>query len=133
MITRLSHLCLGTRNLPRLIEFYTNGLGCQVVHEFINPAGELYGVFLSLGGGSFLEIFNDPTLEPQGGPFRHFCFQVDSREEVDSRLAALSLSSEWVRGRSDRTLQCWTSDPDGNKIEFHFYDPESIQFSYIPV
>ncbi len=125
-VLRLSHACLGSRDLQRTIDFYTQHLGATVAHEFRKPDGFLYGVFLGLGGGTFIEFFLQETAPPAGGLFRHICLQVDDIQGLASELNNKGLPCEVSRSRSDKTLQCWITDPDGTKVEFHQYDTESL-------
>jgi catechol 2,3-dioxygenase-like lactoylglutathione lyase family enzyme len=131
MLKRLSHVCLGSTHLARTIGFYRDLLGCRVVHEFRNDAGELYGVFLSCNNGTFLEFFNEREEKPPGGLYRHLCFEVDSIEATAQKLRAAGLDAEVRRGRTDRILQCFTKDPDGNIVEFQQHDAESVLYPYV--
>ena len=131
MVQRLSHISLGSRNLGRAIDFYQNLLGTEIAHEFRNGAGELYGVFLSIGGGTFLEIFNDPILENGKNCFRHFAIEVDDIEMAASKARDLGLVVEIKRGRTDRILQFHIYDPDGNQVEFQQHDMESALRAFL--
>lgn len=130
-ISRLAHVCLGSTDLPRTIEFYGRLAGFQVAHEFRNPAGELYGVFLHAGDSTFLEFFNEQTPKPPGGLFRHLCFEVEDIEDTARRLGDLGFQVEIKRGRSDGALQVWINDPDGTMIEFHQYDGMSAHARFL--
>lgn len=131
MTTQLAHVCLGSRDLAGSYRFYHEVLNFQVIHRFINDAGELYGFFAHAGGRTFIEIFNEQG-DPSGpGLFRHLCFEVDDLQALADTLRGHGFAPEITRGRTDRTLQFWISDPDGNKIEFHQYDAESIQFRFL--
>jgi catechol 2,3-dioxygenase-like lactoylglutathione lyase family enzyme len=130
LLKGLSHVCLGSTDLRKTINFYCGVLGCRVVHEFRNQAGELYGVFLSVNRGTFLEFFNVDKAEPGGGLFRHLCFQVEDIYGFADVLRSKGFPGEIRRGRTDGVLQFWINDPDGNRVEFHQYDEDSVQYSY---
>lgn len=132
MLKRLSHACLGSTDLPRTIEFYRGLLGCAVAHEFRNPKGELYGVFLDCRNGTFMEFFNEQAPKPAGGLFRHLCFEVDDLEAMAGAARARGLTPEVKRGRTDRILQFFVHDPDGNMIEFQQHDRESVLYPLLP-
>ena len=132
MLTRLSHVCLGSTDLARTIGFYRDLLGCEVAHEFRNPAGALYGVFLSCRNGTFLEFFNEQAPKPPGGLFRHLCFQVEDIEQMAQAARGRGLQAEVKRGRTDRILQFFVHDPDGNMIEFQQHDAESVLYPLLP-
>ena len=128
MLKRLSHVCLGSTDLPRTVAFYCDILGCQIAHEFRNPAGELYGVFLSCRNGTFLEFFNEHSPKPPGGLFRHICFEVEDIQQMAAIARERGFQFEVKRGRTDRILQFFVHDPDGNMIEFQQHDRESVLY-----
>jgi catechol 2,3-dioxygenase-like lactoylglutathione lyase family enzyme len=131
MIKRLSHICLSTGNLQKVKDFYCNILGCRLIHEFRNRHGELYGLFLLVNNATFVEFFKDDQPKVEGGLFRHLCFEVENIERWAGMLSEKGFQTDIHRGRSDGALQCWITDPDGNKVEFHQYDQEAVQYRYI--
>jgi lactoylglutathione lyase len=130
-LKRLSHACLGSTDLPRTIAFYRELLGCEVAHEFRSDRGELYGVFLSCRNGTFMEFFNEQKPMPPGGLFRHLCFEVDDLEAMAAAARRAGHVPEIKRGRTDRILQFFIHDPDGNMIEFQQHDAESVLFKLV--
>ena len=126
LIVHLSHACYSSPNLARTVEFYRDVLGGRIIHTFVNSEGERYGVFMEIGNKTFLEFFQDPQRPPEGGLLRHICFEVTDIHEWADYLRLKGFSAEPARSRSDKTLQCWIEDPDGNKIEFHQFDRESL-------
>ena len=85
LTVRLSHVCLSSSSLSKTIQFYSGLLGFKVIHEFVNPQEEKYGVIFACGNGTFLEVFkshaegkieeNMECSSTEG--FRHLCFQVE--------------------------------------------------------
>jgi catechol 2,3-dioxygenase-like lactoylglutathione lyase family enzyme len=132
LVRRLAHVCLGTTDLERLIEFYGSLLEAEVIHEFRNHAGERYGALLALAPGTFLELFNEQKPETRSGQglFRHLCFEVEDIEAMAVHARTLGINPEVKRGRTDRTLQFTIPDPDGTPLEFHQYDKECVQFPH---
>jgi len=131
MIKRLSHASFGSRDLARTIGFYQSLLGCKIAHEFRNSAGELYGVFLYCGNGTFLEFFNETEPKPASGLFRHICFETDDIEAEAARFRAAGHQLEIRRGRTDQILQFFVHDPDEIMIEFQQHDEKSVLLSYV--
>lgn len=130
MIGKLSHLCFGTRRLETMVSFYRETLGFELAHEFLNDGGERYGVFLHVGGGTFLELFNHQSGRSSGGMFRHYCLEVEDLEVTAERLLKKGIHLDIDRGRSDATLRAELIDPDGNVIELHQIDAESALNEY---
>jgi catechol 2,3-dioxygenase-like lactoylglutathione lyase family enzyme len=131
VLKQLSHVCLGSTDLARTIGFYRDLLGCRVVHEFRNDAGELYGVFLSCNNGTFLEFFKEQERKRKGGLYRHLCFEVEAIDAAAERLRAHGYVANVQRGRTDRVLQFFIEDPDGNTVEFQEHDRESVLYHHI--
>ena len=63
MITALAHSCFVVRNLEASIAFYRDALGLTPAFDFLNEHGERYGVYLHVGGRSFIELFQG-EVEP---------------------------------------------------------------------
>jgi lactoylglutathione lyase len=131
VLKQLSHACYSSSDLARTVAFYCDVLGGRIVHEFVNPEGVRYGVFLEVGTRTFLEFFNVDQPPPEGGRLRHICFEVADLRAWSDYLRSKGLQAEPVRSRSDQTLQCWIEDPDGNKIEFHELDSRSSIHKYL--
>lgn len=131
MIKRLSHVCLGTSDLKKTIDFYCGLLSCQIVHEFRNQQGELYGIFILVNNGTYLEFFQEQYPKPPGGMFRHLCLEVEDIRKFANVIREKGFNVEVSRGRTDKVLQFWINDPDGNQVEFHQYDQDSVQYQYI--
>lgn len=131
MLKQLSHVCLGSTDLRRTLDFYGDLLGLRVVHEFRNDAGDLYGIFLSCNNATFLEFFSEREPKKEGGLYRHLCFEVESIHDMADKLRASGYTAEVRRGRTDRVLQFFVRDPDGNTVEFQEHDEESVLYPYV--
>lgn len=136
MIRRLAHLCLVTNRLPELVRFY-EALGLQVHFRFVNPAGATFGVYLNCGDTTFIEVF-DQALAAQvwggdlsalraGNRYGHACLEVTGLAEFRRELLARGLEVSEIRTGLDASLQAWTADPDGNRIELMEYTARSWQ------
>lgn len=132
MLKRLSHVCLGSTDLLRTLGFYRDVLGCEVAHEFRNPEGELYGVFLACRNGTFIEFFKDDKTEAAGGLFRHVSFEVENIEGMADIARRHGFKPDVRRGRTDHILQFFINDPDGNMLEFQQHDTQSVLYSLLP-
>ncbi len=132
MITALAHCCFLVRDLDTSLVFYRDKLGLTPAFDFINEQGERYGVYLHVGGRSFIELFQGETEPPAAGQsFRHVCLEVDDIEATVAALRARGIEVTPVTMGCDHTWQAWLTDPDGNSIELHGYTPESQQGPWI--
>jgi catechol 2,3-dioxygenase-like lactoylglutathione lyase family enzyme len=131
-VLRLHHVSLGTPDLPRALEFYRDHLGGQLAHEFRNDDGELYGVFVHHGDGTFVELFHDGDAgEELSGRFRHLAFEVEDIEAAAARLRSMGYAPTVRRGRTDKVLQLFIDDPDGNRVELQQHDEQSVLTRYL--
>lgn len=126
IIKQLAHVCFGVKDLKITHHFYSDVLGFDVVHEFINESDTLYGLLFKAGNGTFLEFFFDRKETTSESSFRHLCCSVVNIEEVKKRLSSFGYDLQIYRGRTDHTLQGWIIDPNGIQIEFHEYDEYSL-------
>ena len=128
MIKALAHVCFTVRDLDASLAFYRDVLGLRPVFDFVNEAGERFGVYLHVAGRSFVELFQGEPGEPAAGQsFQHFCLEVeDVAAAVDTlRGQGIEVTDPYLG--SDQSWQAWLSDPDGNRIELHGYTPHSQQ------
>jgi glyoxylase I family protein len=129
--SKLSHVCFSTNKLESTFKFYTDILSYEVIHKFFNEEGKVYGLIFNIGGGSFLEFFESSEPLNSENLFRHFCIAVSDIFQLQDHLKSHGISIQIARGRTDKTLQAWISDPNGIKLEFHQYDNESLLFKHV--
>jgi catechol 2,3-dioxygenase-like lactoylglutathione lyase family enzyme len=137
MIRRLAHLCFITDDLNRMVDFYSKTIGLPVKFSFKNADGEIFGYYLECGDSTFVEIFDrvlkhkqwGGTLEDlhRDGQYNHFCMEVTGLPDFKAKLEARGLKLTDIKTGMDHSLQSWTSDPDGNAIEFMEYTAQSLQ------
>ena len=132
MIKALAHVCFTVRNLDASIAFYVGQLGLRHAFDFINEKGERFGVYLHVGGPSFVELFQGkPEAPAPGQSFRHICIEVDDVAATVQALRAKGIEVTDAKMGSDNSWQAWLSDPDGNRIELHGYTAESKQAPHL--
>lgn len=126
MIRQLAHICIHTVDLDATARFYESGLGLERQIDFIKD-GELFGYYIKLGNDTFIEVFKgDPGTS---GNINHVAIQVDDMDTVIERLRAHGYEVGDKEMGADRAWQAWTADPNGVRIEFHEYTPESLQLT----
>jgi len=87
-----------------------------------------FGFYLDCGARTFIEIFSGEA-EPREGAIRHLCLEVDNIDRTIARLRECGYEVTDKKLGSDRSWQCWSADPDGTRIEFHEYTPQSSQYT----
>ncbi len=131
MIRGLAHVCFTVTDLERALAFYRDGLGFKPAFDFVDEQGRRFGVYLHVGGRNFIELFVGRVEATEGGSFRHFCLEVTDINELVRTLRARGLEVSDPKLGQDHSFQAWTTDPDGNRIEFHQYTPESKQSPHL--
>jgi len=123
MIKNLSHISLTSNSLEKVKKFYVNKLHLKIVHEFRNEKNELYGYFLSSNKNTFIEVFKTIkkiNFKNKDNHFKHICFEVSDIKKFNKKT--FNNKYKIKRGKTDRILQFFTKDLEGNIIEFHQRD-----------
>ncbi|MGO8763751.1 MAG: VOC family protein [Limisphaerales bacterium] len=129
MIKALAHLCVFTKDLPRTRDFYCTALGFKPHFDFLKN-GELFGFYLQIAPGQFIEFFKvEPETEFGGQRVHHFCFEVDDTDALREKLTKAGVEVTPKKLGCDQTWQCWCKDPNGVDIEFQQYTDQSAQFT----
>ena len=132
MIKSLAHLCFTVRDLNVSEAFYRDKLGLRTAFDFINDKGVRFGIYLHVGGRSFIELFQGKVGQPAADQtFKHFCLEVDDVAAAVKELRAKGVEVTDSKMGSDHSWQAWLADPDGNKIELHGYTRESKQAPWV--
>lgn len=132
MITALAHACYTVRDLDASVGFYVGTLGLQHAFDFVREDGERFGVYLHVGGRSFIELFvGDVTRGAEGSSYRHLCLEVDDLPAMVALLRSRGVEITDPLLGSDHSWQAWLTDPDGNLIELHQYTPHSRQGPFL--
>jgi catechol 2,3-dioxygenase-like lactoylglutathione lyase family enzyme len=132
LITNLAHACFIVSDLDRALQFYVDALGMTLAFDFINDEGKRFGVYLYMGGRSFLELFAGELGQPaKDQSFRHICLEVDDIQSTVQDLRGKGVEVSEPKLGKDRSWQAWITDPDGNRIELHHYNPNSLQTPWL--
>jgi len=137
LITRISHVAFIVKDVDRSLDFYSRVLGFRKLYEL---AGEAKGVkfksvYLQISSNQFLELFPGGTTDSpwsmQKIGFSHLCLEVDNLDESVNLMKTngISFLIPPCIGQ-DRTRLFWVEDPDGNKIEFMQFQPDSMQVQF---
>ncbi|MBO4652266.1 MAG: VOC family protein [Lachnospiraceae bacterium] len=137
MIQGIGHVAFRVRDMERSIRFYEDTLGFRRAFDIPRPEnGEPWIVYLYGAGSQFLELFYGGTREIPGGDetigFFHMCIAVDDIQDIWRKITETGAPQDDApKQGADFNWQCWTHDPDGNKIELMQLDPNSPQMQFI--
>ena len=132
MITGLAHVCFVVSDLEASIKFYTEVLGLTPAFDFTNEQGERFGIYLHVGGRTFVELFQgDLASRAEKQSYQHFCLEVDDFDKTVQELRSRGVEVTDVKLGMDHSWQAWLADPDGNRLELHGYTAESWQAPHL--
>lgn len=125
--TGFNHVATGTANLDRVVAFYRTVFDAELTFEMAATDDHPRMAILDLGGGSALNVFEQPegTLvgdrtAPGGrGPIDHYGVAVASRADLDQIRDRLLAAGADI-GEIHRLGDIWSlffRDPDGMELE----------------
>lgn len=127
MIKDLAHIAINVKDMDKSIEFYTKALGGTRAFSLADKDGKPWIEYVKLANNSFIELFYGCKAE-NSGSFNHMCFEVDDiQAAADAIVAAGAPLTQKPSVGADNNWQCWSVDPDGNKIELMQYGEDAPQ------
>lgn len=154
MINGVHHVAMATGNIERIVAFYTEHLGFEVVMETAwadRPAvDDIVGLKNSAAkqamlraGNTHLEVFEysspsprpgDPNRPPCDHGYTHFCLDVTDIEAEYERLLAAGMTfncppAPATEIGSGKIRAVYGRDPDGNLIELQEILDPSVPFA----
>lgn len=155
MIRGIHHVALSTPDLDRLIAFYVDGLGFEVVMEaqiaqrpivdqMIGLDGVEFRQAMLKAGNCYVEVFEytsptpvpkDPNHPASNHGYTHFCLDVVDIDAEYERLSAAGMTFHRPPptldeiGGSGALRAIYGRDPDGNIIELQEVLEPRIPFS----
>ena len=135
LILGLAHTAYNVSDMEASLKFYREALGFEKAFDLADHRGNPWIVYLYAGGGQFVELFySAPDAPKQTGRIGsdHLCLLTEDigRVAENIKAAGYPLDAD-VKSGSDGNLQCWTHDPDGNRIEIMQMGKESLQNAFI--
>lgn len=132
---KLHHIAIWTFRLEEMKDFYVRFFGGKSNEKYVNPKKGFESYFISFGEGADLELMSrtdvqhTPIEENRLG-LTHFAFNFCGREEVlqfteRMRAEGYTIAGE-PRTSGDGYFESVILDPDGNRIECVYADPEVI-------
>ncbi len=126
MIKQLAHICISSQDLELTKRFYTQALGLDIAFAF-EKEGEVFGFYIKVGNRTFIEVFQGDPGTP--GNIRHVAIEVSDLDALLAQIRAAGFEVEDKTMGADNSWQAWTTDPNGVRIEFHQYTPQSKQIT----
>ena len=138
MIQRIHHTAISTPDLPRLVAFYGDLLGFEVVHRSGWPRGSrdadrlmqledtASDLVMLRKGDCMIELFQfssplpraaDPKRPVCDHGITHICLQVESLHDEYARMKAAGMEFHSEPLTQDSGYVIYGRDPDGNVIE----------------
>ena len=114
-MARIRHLAILTGNVERLVNFYTNAFGLEVVE------GEGTATYLTDGQLNLAIIPIGPEREIEGSHLKeginHLGFEVESVDAVVPVCSEWGASTDVKKRPPNREAEFRVHDPDGNPID----------------
>jgi catechol 2,3-dioxygenase-like lactoylglutathione lyase family enzyme len=118
-IDGFSHAGFRVADIEKTRAFYTGVLGFQ--QAFGQPTLAVF----KINDDQFLE-FNFGTSAGTADRFTHLAYLTQKLEPVRLLIDALGLNPPGLRTGKDRTRNFSIKDPDGHRVEFVEYEPDSM-------
>ncbi|HCM91443.1 MAG TPA: VOC family protein [Lachnospiraceae bacterium] len=137
MVKRIGHAAFNVKDMERSIAFYENSMGFRKAFSIKRPeTGEPWIEYIYAGGDQFIELFyggtNEIPYSDENIGFFHMCVEVDDIQEAWKMIVDTGApQDEAPKQGVDLNWQCWTHDPDGNKIELMQLSEEGPQKKFI--
>ena len=136
VIKGIAHSAYTVQDMESAVAFYEKVFGFKKAFTMNHPkTGSPWIVYLYVAENQFIELFyggikEDPYSDERIG-YSHLCLEVgDIQEAAAAVLAAGAPLDAKPSMGIDGNWQCWTHDPDGNRIELMQMMPGSLQDRY---
>src|SRR5687768_3060437 len=114
-MSRIRHIAITTKDVARLVKFYTTVFGLKVV------PGRGTGTYLSDGHVNLAILPLEPERETEGPylkeGFYHFGFQVDDVDALRPISEQMGATSKIEKRPENREVEARLYDPDGNPVD----------------
>ena len=126
-ITGLAHVGFRVSDLDKARGFYDGILGYQQAFEIRNEKGEILLVYFKVNDDQYIEIFPGLPAD-QDVRLTHIAMVTPDIEKLRGMLAERGVDSPKPRRGRDGNLNFSIQDPDGNRLEFVQYLPDSLHW-----
>ena len=132
LVKKIAHSAIRARDAETTANFYKDILGFREAFRMYREDGSLSTIYLYVGEGGFLEIFEggikETPLDFSSIGYCHCCYEVDDIEKVYQAVQEKGAPIDVpLRTGMAKCLLFYTHDPDGNAVELMELPPESLQ------
>jgi catechol 2,3-dioxygenase-like lactoylglutathione lyase family enzyme len=114
-MSRIRHIAITTKDVDRLVKFYTTVFGLKIV------PGRGTGTYLSDGHVNLAILPLEPERKTEGPylkeGFYHFGFQVDDVDALRPISEEMGATSKIEKRPENREVEARVYDPDGNPVD----------------
>jgi len=123
----IAHIAFQVSNLAKAQAFYGGLLGYEDAFRLYKEDGTTRLVYFKVNDRQYIEIF--PGLPPeQDDRLSHIAIETTNLEALRVYLAGRGVQvPEKINKGQDGNLNFTVKDPDGHRVEFVQYQPESLQ------
>jgi catechol 2,3-dioxygenase-like lactoylglutathione lyase family enzyme len=115
IMSRIRHIAITTKDVDRLVKFYTTVFGLKIV------PGRGTGTYLSDGHVNLAILPLEPERKSEGPylkeGFYHFGFQVDDVDALRPISEEMGAISKIEKRPENREVEARVYDPDGNPVD----------------
>ena len=125
----IAHTAYAVSDMKASLEFYVEKLGFTHAFSLSKPdTGEKWIEYLRVAPGQFVELFYAEGEIGKNSSYRHLCLETADAYATAKELEARGVKIDvYPKQGSDKNIQCWIHDPDGNPVEIMQISPESPQ------
>lgn len=129
-VQTIAHTAMNVRDMEKSLMFYCDVVGMTRAFTLGDDKGQPWIQYLKITDGVFLELFygghdqNEPSYEEIG--YHHLCLTTGDADALAKVFHEAGLADSPVaRVHDDGCKSVWATDPDGNRLEFIQYSPDS--------
>ena len=125
-ITGIAHVALKTDDLDKARQFYVHDLGLAEPFHLNNPDGSLELTFFKINDHQYIEI--SPSLKSDAEDrLGHIAFETPDVKKLRDYLVSRGVQAPEPAKYPDGNLSITVKDPEGHRIEFVQYLPDSLE------
>ena len=129
-INGIGHAAYNVQDMDKSLAYYCGILGFEELFHLENDKGEPWIVYLKLCEGQYIELFYKTDDAQSVNPsYNHLCIDVPDIFEVEAYLKEKGVLTSPVKMGKCGNYQCWTADPDGNRIEMMQMMPNCLHLT----